>query len=141
GFAMLEGTLDVTLLDGFIPELGDSFGFLFAGGAFDASFASINLPDLSAEGLAWDLNPGGSTLFLEAVPALDGDYNLDGTVDAVDYTVWRDGLGSTFTTGDYWVWANNFGATAAASSTSVPEPTAGLLLMIAVTAGRQRRRK
>ncbi len=86
------------MLDGFVPELGDGFAFLFASGAFDASFAAINLPDLSAEGLAWGLNPGGSTLSLEAVPAvLDGDYNLDGTVDAADYTVWRDGLGTTFT--------------------------------------------
>ena len=132
GFATLQGALDVTLLDGFVPELGDGFAFLFASGAFDASFAAINLPDLSAEGLAWGLNPGGSTLSLEAVPALDGDYNLDGTVDAADYTVWRDGLGTTFTLSDYDVWVNNFGATAPASSGAVPEPTAGLLLLLAI---------
>ncbi|TWT47611.1 hypothetical protein [Botrimarina hoheduenensis] len=140
GFATLEGALDVTLLDGFVPQLGDSFALLFASGAFDASFAAINLPDLSASGLAWELNPGGSTLFLEAVPALNGDFNLDGTVDAADYTVWRDGLGTMFTPGEYDVWSANFGATAPASSISVPEPTAGFLLIIAVTAGQQRRR-
>lgn len=131
-FAALEGALDVTLLDGFVPELGDRFAFLFASGAFDASFAAINLPDLSVEGLAWELNPGGSTLFLEAVPALDGDYNLDGAVNAADYTVWRDGLGTMFTPGDYDVWVANFGATAPASSVAVPEPTAGVLLLLAV---------
>ncbi|MEM8865112.1 MAG: hypothetical protein AAGF31_06145 [Planctomycetota bacterium] len=134
GFAALEGSLDVTLLDGFIPELGDSFAFLFASGAFDASFAATNLPDLSAEGLSWELNPGGSTLFLEAVPALEGDYNLDGTVDAADYTVWRDGLGTTFTPSDYDVWVNNFGSTAPASLATVPEPPAMLLSLIAAAA-------
>lgn len=140
GFATLLGTLDVTLLDGFVPSVGDSFAVLFAAGAFDVNFAAINLPDLSAEGLAWELNPGSATLFLEAVPTLDGDYNLDGTVNAADYTVWRDGLGTTFTPGDYDVWVANFGVTAPASSGAVPEPMSGLLLMIAVTAGQQWRR-
>jgi len=40
---------------------------------------------------------------------LGGDYNGDGTVDAADYTVWRDGLGTTFTQADYDVWKENFG--------------------------------
>lgn len=139
GFATLEGALDVTLLDGYVPELGDSFAFLFASGAFDASFSEVNLPDLSAEGLAWELNPGGSTLFLEAVAALDGDFNLDGTVDAADYTVWRDGLGTQFTPGDYDVWAANFGATAPASSAAVPEPAAVLLSLVAICLGSRHR--
>lgn len=142
GFATLQGTLDVTLLNGFVPEVGDDFAFLFASGAFDASFAAINLPDLSSEGLSWELNPGGATLFLEAVPALDGDYNLDGTVDAADYTVWRAGLGTTFTEADYAVWRTNFGATSStATSRAVPEPTAGLLSLIAISAGWLSRRR
>ncbi len=29
------------------------------------------------------------------VPALMGDYNREGSVDAADYTVWRDNLGRT----------------------------------------------
>ena len=67
---------------------------------------------------------------------LDGDYNGDGAVDAADYTVWRDGLGTTFTEADYDVWVANFGATGPASSAAVPEPTASLLYLVAVaTAG------
>ena len=40
-----------------------------------------------------------------------GDYNLNGAVDAADYTVWRDGLGTTYTQADYDVWRANFGQT------------------------------
>lgn len=78
-----------------------------------------------------------------------GDYNQDGKVDAADYVVWRNSLGSTTElaangddTGasagvvdqaDYVVWKNNFGVGTTSASLSspsnVPEPcTAGLLL-------------
>ncbi|TWT97846.1 hypothetical protein Pla108_19990 [Botrimarina colliarenosi] len=43
-----------------------------------------------------------------------GDYNADGQVDAADYTVYRDGLGTTFAPADYDVWAENYGADAGA---------------------------
>ena len=42
---------------------------------------------------------------------LTGDYNVNGTVDAADYVVWRKGSGGTFTPADYGVWRANFGAT------------------------------
>lgn len=66
---------------------------------------------------------------------IDGDYNNDGMVDAADYTVWRDNLGTSAVlpndttpgsvdAGDYTVWVNNFGQSSSASSASaVPEPT------------------
>ena len=57
GVAMLDGTLTVSLLDGFMPALGDSFGFLFASGGFGGQFASLSLPSLTP-GLKWQLNPG-----------------------------------------------------------------------------------
>lgn len=64
---------------------------------------------------------------------LPGDYNSDGTVDAADYTVWRDGLGTTFVQADYDTWADNYGATAGGSSPAgVPEPSAALLALVAV---------
>ncbi|HEY4233727.1 MAG TPA: PQQ-dependent sugar dehydrogenase [Lacipirellulaceae bacterium] len=77
---------------------------------------------------------------------LDGDYNLDGTVDALDYTVWRDTLGMSVTPHgsgadgdgngtvgpeDYAFWANNFGHTVHTSSpgggAAVPEPAGAAL--------------
>ncbi|CAN0351322.1 unnamed protein product, partial [Ectocarpus sp. 4 AP-2014] len=41
---------------------------------------------------------------------LPGDFNLDGVVDAADYTVWRDGLGATYEPADYDIWSDNYGA-------------------------------
>ena len=63
---------------------------------------------------------------------LSGDFNLDGVVDAADYTVWRDGLGATLTAADFNTWRNNYGASqaSAATSTAVPEPSAALLLLL-----------
>lgn len=66
------------------------------------------------------------------ISGLAGDFNEDGMVDTADYTVWRDGLGDTYTSADYQTWRNNFGATAdSSSSSSVPEPATVLLLIIA----------
>ncbi len=71
--------------------------------------------------------------------SLAGDYNNDGTVDAADYTVWRDSLergtpleNETASLGmvdgeDYAAWKANFGAVklqGGGSVASVPEPVA-----------------
>lgn len=68
---------------------------------------------------------------IPAIPSLLGDFNGDGTVDAVDYTVWRDGLDTLYTQDDYNDWKANFGATLGGGSASlaVPEP-AGLVLLL-----------
>ena len=58
-----------------------------------------------------------------------GDYNNNGVVDAADFTVWRDNLGSTnpiadgdgdgiVDIDDYVIWTHNFGNVV----TAVPEP-------------------
>lgn len=66
-----------------------------------------------------------------------GDFNRDGTVDAGDYTMWRDQLGATTTASDFAVWRANFGTTAPGSlvqNTAVPEPTsvAGAMIVLVV---------
>jgi hypothetical protein len=69
---------------------------------------------------------------------LPGDFNLDDVVDAADFTVWRDGLGTTFTQSDYALWVGNFGASAnsVAVAGSVPEPLTGeLAAFVLVAAG------
>ena len=149
GVALLDGTLTVSLLDGFMPALGDSFGFLFASGGFGGQFASLSLPSLTP-GLKWQLNPGGATLFLNVVAGLLGDYNLNGTVDAADYTVWRNTLGQmgaglaadgnqsgSIDAGDYAIWKMHFGdspgsGSAGASSSQSPVPEPGTLSLMLV---------
>jgi len=69
---------------------------------------------------------------------LAGDFNSDGTVDAADYSRWRDGLGTTYTQNDYDDWKANFGQSLGGAS-AVPEPgtsTALLLLMATIAVSR-----
>jgi hypothetical protein len=99
---------------------------------------------------------------------LPWDYNHDGVVNAADYTVWRNSLGQSdpdpennplaananrngsVDLKDYAAWKYHFGeslpgggASAAIGSSSVPEPTTALLLVIGViisSHGRSRRK-
>jgi Glycoside Hydrolase Family 113/Dockerin type I domain len=87
---------------------------------------------------------GTATVFLDNLrlvnltAPLSGDFNGDGRVDAADYTVWRNSLGSTSDLRadgnlngvvdlfDYQMWKSNFGATLSGSSSggvAAPEPT------------------
>lgn len=81
---------------------------------------------------------------VDVVAAVAGDYNGNGTVDAADYTLWRDTLGDTVTagegadgngngvidTGDYDFWKTNFGNTSGSGSVgAIPEPASVLLLV------------
>jgi hypothetical protein len=86
------------------------------------------------------------------IPTVPGDYNGDSVVDAADYVVWRNTLGSAINLaadgngnqqidqGDYDVWQSNFGRTASAvasmddnlraAQTGVPEPSTWLLAVV-----------
>jgi hypothetical protein len=89
-------------------------------------------------------------------PVLFGDYNGDDVVDAADYTIWRDALGTSTsmpndeTLGfvdqdDYGVWKTHFGESLEGSggqaTTVVPEPAGFALLMSAIGAGLLARRR
>jgi hypothetical protein len=86
-------------------------------------FAQVSTVRIGSLGTERSVDP---VLFMgirSAAAALPGDFNTDGTVDAADYIVWRDGLGTTYTQADYNVWRANFGATGALVGTiGVPEP-------------------
>jgi hypothetical protein len=77
------------------------------------------------------------TGIVSPVADLLGDYNDDSVVNAADYVVWRNGLGSSYTPADYEVWRAHFGQTAGSGavlpsavprSAGVPEPTSLLLV-------------
>ena len=78
------------------------------------------------------------TPFIDPPTELLGDYNDDGTVNAADYAVWRDGLGAEggFVQADYDVWFANFGDTEGAGSgaAAVPEPAGLAWLLISLAA-------
>ena len=82
-----------------------------------------------------------------SLTTIPGDFNQDGTVDAIDYTIWRDKLGTNsaqadgnfdgqVTNADYEIWKAHFGFTltgdggAGAIALGVPEPSTGLLLFV-----------
>ena len=81
-------------------------------------------------------------------PFVQGDYNNNGTVDAADYTVWRDTFGqtgsllaadgngdNTVDATDHAYWASRFGNTVQSSTAqtgSVPEPSALVTLLTAL---------
>jgi fibronectin-binding autotransporter adhesin len=128
----LDGTLQVSLINSFMPAVGNSFDILdFVGRT--GTFATLDLPTLPSN-LAWNTTQLYSNGIISI--ALAGDFNFDGQVDAADYVVWRKGLGSTYMQSDYDVWRANFGTTvgssaANASAVAVPEPRAASLTVLA----------
>ncbi|MEQ8848890.1 hypothetical protein [Botrimarina sp.] len=147
GAALLDGDLRLLMADGYTPAAGDEFELLRAGGALGGAFDSVSLPTLGG-GLRWTYEQSQNSLLASVV--LTGDYNADGRVDAADYTLWRDTLGSTtdlaadgdndgqIGPGDYAAWAASYGAASAPSPAvpppAVPEPGAFALLLGAATA-------
>jgi T5SS/PEP-CTERM-associated repeat protein len=142
----VDGTLEISLADGFVPELGSSFDILDFN-TVSGSFAEMNLPILAGN-LEWDTSQllVDGTLYIP----LAGDFNNDGTIDAADFTVWQDNLGlsasalngngsgaATVVQADYLLWKTNFGLSAATGSkgaAAVPEPTTLLLALLALVA-------
>jgi hypothetical protein len=91
------------------------------------------------------LNVAYSTNQFVLQVGLAGDFNNNGTVDAADYTVWRKGLGTTYTQNDFNVWRANFGQTAGigaigGANATVPEPTTLAMLVVSAVGVSTRRR-
>lgn len=163
--------------DGFVQILRASDGQLLAETTFDAVFSSsstTSTQSVSYTATGDDLgsrirvrfgaDSGGSGTSAFSNPVLEvmrqilaGDYNNDGVVDAGDYTVWRDSVGSTsgplaadgdndgdVDLDDYNLWRNNYGATTAnptpQQSATVPEPSTAVSCGVIVLLASVRRR-
>lgn len=124
----------------------DFYGYWSYADAFDPSEVHIYFANSNGDVYRLPFEMEGDF----AVPELvfTGDYNRDGIVDAADYTIWRNTLGSTtqlqadgnangiIDEGDYLVWKTTFGrttpwgASAGAVVSAVPEPgTTGLVAL------------
>jgi hypothetical protein len=131
GHIVFDGTMQVSLINGFSPTLGQEFN-LFDWVSASGSFDTINLPVLGTS-LAWDT----SKLYVNgalsiASSNLDGDFNFDSSVDAADYVVWAKNIDVASTPANYHLWRTNFGRTSASggSDAPVPEPRSWIILAL-----------
>jgi hypothetical protein len=152
----LLGELDISMAAGYIPAVGHAFEIVNAGAIPAAGVANLLattvFPSTGTNWLQWQvfhgLNPNGVfALTLAFMPALTGDFNANGMVDAADYVVWRrqsgqSGFGlaadSNFdgivNLADYAAWRANFGLSipGPGAGAAVPEPANVLLLLLAL---------
>ena len=161
----VEFNSKVTVLapDGF--DIGDELQISVEvnGNEIDDADHTVAITDEFPGFIGWSSNMGGSrvdnviitALGTAVVTGLDGDYNDDGSVDAIDYALWRENLGAAdetalmgngdgmngVDTGDYNLWRQNFGATAAGAVAATPEPTAMFLAGLGMIGVMIRRRR
>jgi Asp-tRNA(Asn)/Glu-tRNA(Gln) amidotransferase A subunit family amidase/uncharacterized protein YjbI with pentapeptide repeats len=136
----LGGTLELTFADGVnvVTQIGHTLRIFDWTGVSPTGAFTVSSP------YTWDLSKLYTTgeVTLSAVPAIPGDFNTNGIVDAADYVVWRNGLGTTYTENDYDVWRAKFGLTAPAAGEAsvnaslpgVSEPAGAILLMLGAIA-------
>jgi hypothetical protein len=149
GDLALNGSLEITLIDGFIPTTGQSFNVLDWFGNRTGAFTSVVLPELAAA--AWDLSQLYATGLLSVAPSLAADFDLDGDVDSDDLAQWQgdfgvndlsDADGDNDSDGaDFLAWQRQSGSGQGAVSSptttgvAVPEPAARALACLAAIAG------
>jgi hypothetical protein len=121
-------------------------------GTFPLNFGSLQnngLADTNANPVTVSIVDTGSISVMATPAGVAGDYNGNGVVDAADYVVWRNNLGTSFTlpnevpgvtpgnvtSDDYNAWRARFGKTASSGTSAlvagaVPEPSSLMLLLM-----------
>lgn len=125
--------------------IDDTVGGLILGGVTQTSAGTYGSMTSSAT-FKSDYFLGDGVVRLLAPPGVPGDYNGNGTVDAADYVLWRNGgplqnevdNPGTVDSNDYSAWRARFGNTSGSGAglgqgTAVPEPTT--LALVAIISG------
>jgi hypothetical protein len=108
---------------------------------FDPLITNFSFVSLyEANYIVSNLQVGSADLFFDL--SLPGDFDADGDVDGADFFEWQRGLGTIYDATDLAAWEADFGNVAplTATSTAVPEPSTGILLVLglaSILAGRR----
>jgi probable HAF family extracellular repeat protein len=131
-----------------VNGFGSPFGSGYGGGIYIGN-AQVAIDEFTVDHITGNTSStnypnvfGPYNLIPNPIP-LPGDFNHDGTVDASDYVVWRKNPDGIYTSDDFNTWQANFGrsfsfigsGSGASANAIVPEPAAGLLILIAVIFG------
>jgi hypothetical protein len=117
------GTLEVNIIDGYIPHPGDEYAIL-VGATITGSFSTIILdPALISAGVDTSTLLIDGTIRIPGAPTCAGDVNNDGFTNAADFTILAGNFGATVPTNtlgdlngdgtvnaaDFVILAGNFG--------------------------------
>lgn len=129
--AMLGGTLQVTLLDGYDLASDTQWEVLNIGGTQSGQFDGLGegalVADLGRELFITYTAGDGNDVALYTLAGLAGDFDDDGSVTGSDFLSWQQNQ----SVGDFTDWNANYGQTPSPSTTAVPEPATCVLLAIA----------
>ena len=151
------GTLQISLIDGFAPDVGAVFDVFDWGSLAEATFDAIELPELVGR-KAWDTSGLYSTGAISVIGMLPGDTDVDWDVDYTDYNNFVAVFGGTgdwrtdfnedgvVDLSDFAIMRGNFGfgvepAPDVELAAPAPEPTTLVLLGLGSLAVLRKRRK
>jgi len=139
----LDGTLNVSLIDGFTLSLYDEFLIADVGGALAGQFMGLGEGSLVGNYNGTDLfvsyQAGDGNDVALLATGLSGDFDFDRDVDGNDFLLWQ----RDPSVGSLSDWEANYGSVVPISvtSTTVPEPSTFALLILGTTMITTRRRK
>jgi hypothetical protein len=145
GAASLAGELSLSLVDGYVPALGNVLPLLSAPGSVLGQFTAVTQPAGMPAGLLFDVVYSPTLVQLQVVnaPIYSADFDLDGDVDGDDLTQWEGDFGVNDLSdadndgdsdgADFLAWQQQVGSVPAVPAGAVvPEPGALAMCALAV---------